>query len=110
MSLFQAQEWWSEKSSLDHEFAHGAMCLSPFNGSGGKSNLVVVGSLGGNLRIYHPKAAQEQGTAESNDLLHEVELDQPILQVESGRFVDRDLPSLCVLHPRKVTVYTLKAV
>ena len=109
MSLFQAQEWWSAKSSVDHEFAHGAMCLSPFNGSSGKSNLVIVGSLGGNLRIYHPLATHGSGDIDSNDLLHEVDLDQPILQVESGRFVDRDSQSLCVLHPRKVTVYTLKA-
>ena len=107
MSLFQAQEWWSEKSPVDHEFAHGGLCLMPFNGSAGKSNLVVVGSLGGNLRIFHPKGDKGRNDNESNDLLCEAELEQPILQVKSGRFVSPDSHSLCPLHPRKVTVYTL---
>lgn len=44
---------------------------------------MIVGSYHGILRIYSPKEAQFK----AEDLMLEVQLQQPILQVESGKFI-----------------------
>lgn len=44
---------------------------------------IIVGSLNGVLRIFVPKA----GEFRPDNLMLEVQLSQPILQVEAGKFV-----------------------
>ena len=47
------------------------------------SDKIIVGSFHGVLRIYCPKPPHFK----PDDLMLEVQLQQPILQVEAGRFV-----------------------
>ncbi|KAJ0066448.1 hypothetical protein NL108_013217, partial [Boleophthalmus pectinirostris] len=71
---------------------------------------LVVGSYMGMLRIFSPHANKPsegaQGLAESQ--LLEVNLHNAIIQVELGKFVScSDLLHLAVLHPRKLSVYSV---
>nr|XP_020017914.1 protein PTHB1-like [Castor canadensis] len=70
MSLFKARDWWSTVLGEKEEFDQGCLCLADVDNSG-----------------------NGQGDeAQAEDLLLEVHLRDPILQVEVGKFVS----SCCV--------------
>jgi len=48
---------------------------------------IIVGSYMGYLRIFNPHPVKPGDGAQAEDLLLEVQLREPILQVEVGRFV-----------------------
>ncbi|XP_019719361.1 protein PTHB1 isoform X2 [Hippocampus comes] len=110
MSLFKARDWWSAALGEGEEFDQGCMCVGNVDNSAMGHDKVVVGSYMGMLRIFSPHAAKAneagQGAAEAQ--LLEVHLQNAIIQVELGKFVScSDLLHLAVLHPRKLSVYSV---
>ncbi|XP_055084195.1 protein PTHB1 [Periophthalmus magnuspinnatus] len=110
MSLFKARDWWSSALGEGEEFDQGCLCVGDVDNSGTGHDKVVVGSYMGMLRIFSPHANKPsegaQGLAESQ--LLEVNLHNAIIQVELGKFVScSDLLHLAVLHPRKLSVYSV---
>ncbi|GBG31306.1 Rho guanine nucleotide exchange factor, putative [Hondaea fermentalgiana] len=110
-AMFSVRENWRCElgASEEEEFDSRAFCVGHFVCSGQDAQKdsvqVATGSLNGVLRVYEPRLAKY--TAE--DLLLEVILDAPILQLACGRFVSHaaDELTLAVLHPRELVVYRL---
>ncbi|EAW94015.1 parathyroid hormone-responsive B1, isoform CRA_a [Homo sapiens] len=62
----------------------------------------------GYLRIFSPHPAKTGDGAQAEDLLLEVDLRDPVLQVEVGKFVSgTEMLHLAVLHSRKLCVYSV---
>uniref|UniRef100_A0AAA9SF60 Bardet-Biedl syndrome 9 n=1 Tax=Bos taurus TaxID=9913 RepID=A0AAA9SF60_BOVIN len=86
MSLFKARDWWSTVLGDKEEFDQGCLCLADVDNTGN---------------------GQGDG-AQAEDLLLEVHLRDPILQVEVGKFVSgTEMLHLAVLHSRKLCVYSV---
>ncbi|XP_054548437.1 protein PTHB1 isoform X2 [Talpa occidentalis] len=86
MSLFKARDWWSTVLGEKEEFDQGCLCLADVDNTGN--------GLGDG--------------AQAEDLLLEVHLRDPILQVEVGKFVSgTEMLHLAVLHARKLCVYSV---
>lgn len=76
---------------------------------------IIVGSLSGILRIFAPQVwltkrdVQDNSQYSSSDLILEVDVGLPILEVKTGRLLSAspDLMFLLLLHPRKVSVYSV---
>jgi Bardet-Biedl syndrome 9 protein len=106
MSLFQARDWWSYRPDGDEECGEGCMIVANIDNDPRGIDKIITGSFQGFLRIFTPK---QQGY--KVDDLMEFQLDEPILQIEAGRFVGQGSKlSLAVLHPRKLVVYNVVAI
>ncbi|KAM5273652.1 protein PTHB1 [Ctenodactylus gundi] len=106
MSLFKARDWWSTVLGEREEFDQGCLCLADVDNSGSGQDKIIVGSFMGYLRIFNPRPVKTGDRAQAEDLLLEVRLHSPILQVEVGKFVSgTELLHLAVLHSRKLCVY-----
>ncbi|KAG7476255.1 hypothetical protein JOB18_049679 [Solea senegalensis] len=108
MSLFKARDWWSAALGEGEEFDQGCLCVGDVDNSGTGHDKVVVGSYMGMLRILSPHSIKSsEGTVADAQLL-EIHLQNAIIQVEVGKFVScSDLLHLAVLHPRKLSVYSV---
>ncbi|KAM4600656.1 protein PTHB1 [Polymixia lowei] len=110
MSLFKARDWWSAVLGEGEEFDQGCLCVGDVDNSGTGHDKVVVGSYMGMLRVFSPHAGKpgEGGQSQADAQLLEVQLRDPIIQVEVGKFVScSELLHLAVLHPRKLSVYSV---
>nr|XP_020824725.1 protein PTHB1 isoform X3 [Phascolarctos cinereus] len=108
MSLFKARDWWSAVLGEKEEFDQGCLCVADVDNSCSGEDKIVVGSYMGYLRIFSPHPVKVGDGAQAEDLLLEVHLRDPILQVEVGRFVSgTELLHLAVLHARKLCVYSV---
>ncbi|XP_021564847.1 protein PTHB1 isoform X4 [Carlito syrichta] len=108
MSLFKARDWWSTVLGEKEEFDQGCLCLADVDNSGNGHDKIIVGSFMGYLRIFNPHPVKTGDGAQAEDLLLEVHLQDPILQVEVGKFVSgSELLHLAVLHSRKLCVYSV---
>ncbi|XP_072454967.1 protein PTHB1 isoform X2 [Notamacropus eugenii] len=108
MSLFKARDWWSTVLGEKEEFDQGCLCVADVDNSCNGVDKIVVGSYTGYLRIFSPNPVKIGDGAQAEDLLLEVHLRDPILQVEVGKFVSgTELLHLAVLHPRKLCVYSV---
>jgi len=104
MSLFNTREWWVSTLTTDEEYDEGCLCVANIDNDSNGLPKIITGSLQGVLRIFFPRQRDYQ----LNDLMLEEELGDPILQVEAGRFLSTSNGlALAVLHPRKLTVYTV---
>nr|XP_031529981.1 LOW QUALITY PROTEIN: protein PTHB1 [Vicugna pacos] len=89
MSLFKARDWWSAVLGEKEEFDQGCLCLADVDNTGN---------------------GQGDG-AQAEDLLLEVHLRDPILQVEVGKFVSgTEMLHLAVLHSRKLCIYSVSGI
>ncbi|KAM9405601.1 protein PTHB1 isoform 6-T8 [Salvelinus alpinus] len=62
----------------------------------------------GMLRVFSPHPAKPGEPSPAHSQLLEVQLRDPVIQVEVGKFVScSDLLHLAVLHPRKLSVYSV---
>ena len=59
MSLFQLHDYWQTKLNEGDEYDFGGMAIGNADNQGGDK--IIVGLLGGNLRIYEPKGNQYRG-------------------------------------------------
>ncbi|ELK35175.1 Protein PTHB1 [Myotis davidii] len=108
MSLFKARDWWSTVLGQKEEFDQGCLCLADVDNSGNGQDKIIVGSFMGYLRIFNPHPVKTGDGAQAEDLLLEVQLRDPILQVEVGKFVSgTEMLHLAVLHSRKLCVYSV---
>ncbi|XP_060051796.1 protein PTHB1 isoform X2 [Erinaceus europaeus] len=108
MSLFKARDWWSAVLGEKEEFDQGCLCLADVDNSGDGQDKIIVGSFMGYLRIFNPHPVKTGDGAQAEDLLLEVHLRAPVLQVEVGKFVSgTEMLHLAVLHPRKLCVYSV---
>ncbi|XP_073921419.1 protein PTHB1 isoform X7 [Castor canadensis] len=108
MSLFKARDWWSTVLGEKEEFDQGCLCLADVDNSGNGQDKIIVGSFMGYLRIFNPHPVKTGDEAQAEDLLLEVHLRDPILQVEVGKFVSgTEMLHLAVLHSRKLCVYAV---
>uniref|UniRef100_A0A3Q2HBI2 Bardet-Biedl syndrome 9 n=1 Tax=Equus caballus TaxID=9796 RepID=A0A3Q2HBI2_HORSE len=92
-----------------HELNHLATGPAPtFPLNSQKLDKVIVGSFMGYLRIFNPHPVKTGEGTQAEDLLLEVHLRDPILQVEVGKFVSgTEMLHLAVLHSRKLCVYSV---
>ncbi|KAM9216554.1 protein PTHB1 isoform 3-T3 [Dugong dugon] len=108
MSLFKARDWWSTVLGEKEEFDQGCLCLADVDNSGNGQDKIIVGSFMGYLRIFSPHPVKTGDGAQAEDLLLEVHLRDPVLQVEVGKFVSgTEMLHLAVLHSRKLCVYAV---
>ncbi|XP_059704475.1 protein PTHB1 isoform X3 [Haemorhous mexicanus] len=108
MSLFKARDWWSTILGEKEEFDQGCLCVADVDNSGSGQDKVIVGSYNGYLRIFNPHPVKPGDEVQPEDLLLEVQLREPILQVEVGKFVSgTEGLHLAVLHCRKLCVYAV---
>ncbi|KAM6209514.1 protein PTHB1 isoform 4-T5 [Sarcoramphus papa] len=108
MSLFKARDWWSTILGEKEEFDQGCMCVADVDNSGSGQDKIIVGSYMGYLRIFNPHPVKPGDGVQPQDLLLEVQLREPILQVEVGKFVSgTEGLHLAVLHCRKLCVYAV---
>ncbi|XP_025956556.2 protein PTHB1 isoform X2 [Dromaius novaehollandiae] len=106
MSLFKARDWWSTVLGEKEEFDQGCLCVADVDNSG--QDKIIVGSYMGYLRIFNPHPVKPGDGVQAEDLLLEVQLREPILQVEVGKFVSgTEVLHLAVLHCRKLCVYAV---
>ncbi|EHA97504.1 Protein PTHB1 [Heterocephalus glaber] len=106
MSLFKARDWWSTVLGEKEEYDQGCLCLADVDNSENGQDKIIVGSFMGYLRIFNPRPVKTGDGAQAEDLLLEVHLRDPILQVEVGKFVSgTEMLHLAVLHSRKLCVY-----
>ncbi|XP_022534824.2 protein PTHB1 isoform X3 [Astyanax mexicanus] len=108
MSLFKARDWWSAILGEGEEFDQGCLCIGDVDNSGSGYDKVVVGSYMGMLRIFAPHATKPGEQKGADAQLLEVQLRDPVIQVDVGKFVScSELLHLAVLHPRKLSVYAV---
>ncbi|XP_015865412.1 protein PTHB1 isoform X1 [Peromyscus maniculatus bairdii] len=108
MSLFKARDWWSTVLGEKDEFDQGCLCLADVDNSGDGQDKIIVGSFMGYLRIFNPHSVKTGDGPQAEDLLLEVHLRDPVLQVEVGKFVSgTEMLHLAVLHSRKLCVYSV---
>ncbi|NXG84479.1 PTHB1 protein, partial [Stercorarius parasiticus] len=108
MSLFKARDWWSTVLGEKEEFDQGCLCVADVDNSGSGQDKIIVGSYMGYLRIFNPCPVKPGDGIQPEDLLLEVQLREPILQVEVGKFVSgTEGLHLAVLHCRKLCVYAV---
>lgn len=108
MSLFKARDWWSITLGDKEEFDQGCLCLADIDNIGTGQDKIIVGSYMGYLRIFNPHPVKTGDSAQAEDLLLEVYLQDPILQVEVGKFVSgTEVLHLAVLHSRKLCIYSI---
>ncbi|XP_077895996.1 protein PTHB1 isoform X3 [Ictidomys tridecemlineatus] len=104
----EARDWWSTVLGEKEEFDQGCLCLADVDNSGSGQDKIIVGSFMGYLRIFNPHPVKTGDGAQAEDLLLEVHLRDPILQVEVGKFVSgTEMLHLAVLHSRKLCVYSV---
>uniref|UniRef100_G3VZE6 Bardet-Biedl syndrome 9 n=1 Tax=Sarcophilus harrisii TaxID=9305 RepID=G3VZE6_SARHA len=87
MSLFKARDWWSTVLGEKEEFDQGCLCVADVDNSCTGEDKIIVGSYTGYLRIFSPHPVKVGDGAQAEDLLLEIHLREPILQVEVGKFV-----------------------
>ena len=105
---------WTHRVGSGEEFDRGCVVVGNVDGGTieeevkksaaerGRSNKLVMGSLDGLLRIFHPS----RSNYDAADLLLEQELNAPVLQLMLGRFSSASATmELAVLHPRTLVVY-----
>jgi len=84
----------------------GCMCVGNVDNDPAGTQKIVTGSLQGVLRVFSPR----QGDYKVEHQLLEVQLEQPVLQLLAGHFtVNHSGLTLAVLHPQKVSVYSVAA-
>eukprot|EP00049_Salpingoeca_infusionum_P026623 m.26816 g.26816 ORF g.26816 m.26816 type:complete len:790 (-) comp8876_c0_seq2:342-2711(-) len=105
MSLFQAREYWQAETDTPSPVHSGSLFVGSLFTKSDEQAAIVVGDLDGILRIYLPKG---RGYT-TEDLVLEKTL-SPILQICTGTFSDGNSLELCILHPRQLSICSLKVV
>ncbi|KAL3855651.1 hypothetical protein ACJMK2_014858 [Sinanodonta woodiana] len=113
MSLFKARDWWSTTVGEEEEFDQGCLCVANIDNSTEEIDKIIIGSYHGILRIFNPQPSREESGSSGykpSDVVLESSLQNPILQLEAGKFVSgSELLHLAVLHPRRLSVYSVAA-
>lgn len=89
MSLFKAKDFWTTTCDDEtEEFDQNCLKVSKLNSD---SDYIITGSHGGVVRVFKPACTATTdghiGSYKVTDLLIEKMLEDPILQVDTGRLV-----------------------
>ncbi|GLC42379.1 Protein PTHB1 [Pleodorina starrii] len=104
MSLFKARDWWQTQCGHGEEFDMYCLLVANIDNDPTGQVKILTGSFSGFLRVYLPR---DRGY-KAEDLLLETELDGgPVLALAAGRFTGSGGLQLAVLHPRKLSVYSV---
>ena len=107
MSLFSCSPFWSTSPDTPESFDAHAFYVANIDNDPNGTEKILTGSLQGILRIYQVK----QQSVQVEDLLLEVKMDAPIVQLSGGRLgQSRDGLALAVLQPKKLSVWKVMAV
>lgn len=86
MSLFKVRDCWSTVCGRGETFGCDALAVDDLFGAGEDS--IILGSLDGVLRVYGVHSGPPPDFRYSpSDLLIEVQMDSPVLQVCTGRLI-----------------------
>ncbi|EFJ41408.1 Bardet-Biedl syndrome 9 [Volvox carteri f. nagariensis] len=104
MSLFKARDWWQTQCGHGEEFDMYCLLVANVDNDPTGQVKIVTGSFSGYLRVYLPR---DRGY-KAEDLLLETELEGgAVLALAAGRFTGSGGLQLAVLHPRKLSVYSV---
>lgn len=88
MSLFKTREFWCTHSEDDEYFDQNSLVVSRLNS---ESDFVITGSQSGVLRVFKPSSQLTENNNftgfKPTDLLIEKIINDPILQVGTGRLI-----------------------
>ncbi|XP_019878207.2 protein PTHB1 [Aethina tumida] len=109
MSLFKTREFWCTHSEDDEYFDQNSLVVSRLNS---ESDFVITGSQSGVLRVFKPSSQLTENNNftgfKPTDLLIEKIINDPILQVGTGRLISGSVNvQVAVLHSRLLSIYTL---
>lgn len=86
MSLFKVRDCWSTVCGRGETFGCDALAVDDLFGAGEDS--IILGSLDGVLRVYGVHSAPPSNLQYSpSDLLIEMQMDSPVLQVCTGKLI-----------------------
>lgn len=108
MSLFKTRDWWSITVGEEEEFNNGCLCIGNIDNDPNGYDKIIIGSFHGILRIYNPNPSNGSAV---DDVVVEKAFQQPILQVEVGKFSSAsETLKIAILHPRKLAVYNASVI
>ncbi|XP_060837065.1 protein PTHB1 isoform X2 [Rhopalosiphum padi] len=110
MSLFKVRDCWSTVCGRGETFGCDALAVDDLFGAGEDS--IILGSLDGVLRVYGVHSGPPPDFRYSpSDLLIEVQMDSPVLQVCTGRLISYSPnKNIAVLHPFSIVVYGVNCI
>ncbi|KAF0758640.1 protein PTHB1 isoform X2 [Aphis craccivora] len=110
MSLFKVRDCWSTVCGRGETFGCDALAVDDLFGAGEDS--IILGSLDGVLRVYGVHSAPPSSLQYSpSDLLIEMQLDNPVLQVCTGKLIScSPSKNIAVLHPFSIVVYGVNCI
>lgn len=98
------QDWWVAIPGAEEEFSGGSIAVGNFDGDKSGAPKIAIGSFQGMIRFYFPREREYR----VEDLMLEMRLERPLLQLATGRFVsENDRTSLAILFPLSVAVYVM---
>ncbi|KAJ6220925.1 hypothetical protein RDWZM_006737 [Blomia tropicalis] len=116
MTLFHLRELWSTNCGTNEEFDKTSMCICNVDNLDSNHDKIVVASYNGTLRVFNISLENNsdtksdlQGQYGASDMLLEVDLKEPILQIASGVLLSSNNIQLAVLHPTKFCVYSISS-
>ena len=102
MSLFQTHETWFTANANSEVCSSGCLAVGHIGEEVSGDKKIVTASLLGVLRVYVPTIKEY----EVDDLILEVDLHLPVMQIEIGMFLPEVYEgAVAVLHPRKLVIY-----
>ena len=102
----EARVWWECTAGGFGDCGEECVAVGNLDNAPDGSNKIAVGSYAGLLRVYNP----HQPGYQVEDLMMEVQLGAPILQLAVGRFLANSKHiTLAVLHPRSLSVHSLSS-
>eukprot|EP00730_Choanoeca_flexa_P006011 TRINITY_DN12067_c0_g1_i1.p1 TRINITY_DN12067_c0_g1~~TRINITY_DN12067_c0_g1_i1.p1 ORF type:complete len:803 (+),score=172.33 TRINITY_DN12067_c0_g1_i1:961-3369(+) len=100
MSLFQTKEWWSTTVGSSGTYSQTPLLVGNVDNESPSQDKIVVGTLAGDLKVYHPQQRESQDA----DVLLDTNVGAPVLQLALGDFSGKGVPLLAILNPRRVLV------
>ncbi|KAE9544899.1 hypothetical protein AGLY_000442 [Aphis glycines] len=110
MSLFKVRDCWSTVCGRGETFGCDALAVDDLFGAG--EDNIILGSLDGVLRVYGVHSAPPSNLQYSpSDLLIEMQMDSPVLQVCTGKLIScSPSKNIAVLHPFSIVVHGVNCI
>lgn len=85
MSLFNTLDFWSTHCGENESFGFDSMVLADLEESG--NDYIIIGGFSGLLRVYQVNNAETDRSFKPSNLMIEMQLSNPIIQVFTGKLV-----------------------
>ncbi|KAG4078630.1 hypothetical protein HA402_015220 [Bradysia odoriphaga] len=115
MSLFQLCRWWyTQCPDFGTNYDNNSMHCCRIGSNDNDKDYIVVGSHSGHLSIFNPSGDppdnNNDNAFKATDVLIEMKLPNPIIGIESGKFIgskENGKCQLAILHPMKLSIYAI---